>query len=199
MGYLHVKDMEAGGFADFHRYFLVEGQRDALVVDVRWNLGGHVSSLLIEKLTKRTLGWAVSRHGVPARFPEHATNGPLVLLVDENTCSDGEVIADTFTRLGLGTVIGRRTWGGVLGMMTEQLVDGTFLSMPMEAYHIAGAGVEGIENHGIVPDIEVPYPPHSYVAGVDPQLEAAIAHALAELDKGTNVVAVPTMGPSPLP
>jgi tricorn protease len=189
--------MEAGGFADFHRYFLVESQRDGLIIDVRWNIGGHVSSLLIEKLTKRTLGWAVSRYGSPARFPEHALNGPMVMLVDENTSSDGEIIADTFARLGLGKVLGKRTWGGVLGMAPEQLIDGTFVTLPMEGYHVAGTCVASrlstIENHGFTPDIEVAYPPQAYKTGLDPQLQAAIATALAALDQGENFLPGPSL------
>ena len=112
-------------------------------------------------------------------------NGPMVLLMDENTSSDGEIIADMFKRRGLGPIIGRRSWGGVLGMNSEQLVDGTSVTIPETSYWIAGEGF-GIENHGIEPFAPVTYPPQAYRAGTDPQLAAAMAQALADLAAGKD-------------
>jgi tricorn protease len=181
-GYLHVPDMGAWGFAEFHRAWLVESERDALVVDVRFNGGGHVSQLLLEKLSRRRIGYDVPRWGAPAPYPDHSLAGPIVGLTNEIAGSDGDIFSHCFKLLGLGPLIGTRTWGGVIGIWPRHaLVDGTVTTQPEFAFWFEDVGW-GVENHGTAPDIEVRYPPQAYAAGEDPQLERAIAEVLARLE-----------------
>ncbi len=124
-GYVHIPDMMPHGWSEFHRSYLAEVEKDALVVDARFNAGGHVSGLVLEKLARRRLGWDVPRRGAPISYPDEAPAGPLVLLTNEWAGSDGDIFTHGFKMLKLGPVVGTRTWGGVIGMdITLPLVDG---------------------------------------------------------------------------
>lgn len=131
--------MEMGGFADFHRVFPREARLAGLVVDVRWNSGGFVSELLLARLAVRPIGHMQPRFGQREVLPEQAAPRVLVLLVDENTGSDGEIFAQAFRQLGLGAVVGRRTWGGVLGCTNLELADGGTVVVACEAF-VPGEG-----------------------------------------------------------
>ena len=125
-GYVHIPDMMPHGWSEFHRSYLAEVEKDALVVDARFNAGGHVSGLVLEKLARRRLGWDVPRRGAPISYPDEAPAGPLVLLTNEWAGSDGDIFTHGFKMLKLGPVVGTRTWGGVIGMdITLPLVDGS--------------------------------------------------------------------------
>ena len=115
-GYLHIPDMMGEGWAHFHRDLRVEMAQAALVVDVRSNRGGHVSELVIEKLARRIIGWDIPRWMAPSTYPRDAPRGPLVALADENAGSDGDIVTAAIRILGLGPVVGARTWGGVIGI-----------------------------------------------------------------------------------
>ena len=126
VGYFHVPDMQAAGFAEFHRYFGAECERDALIVDVRYNRGGHVSQLLLEKLARRRIGYVHSRWMQPSPYPDEAVAGPVVTLTNEHAGSDGDIFSHTFKLMKLGPLVGMRTWGGVVGIWPRHaLVDGT--------------------------------------------------------------------------
>src|SRR5690606_74092 len=111
LGYVHVPDMMGVGFAEFHRSWLTESERDGLIVDVRHNRGGHVSELLLEKLARRALGFVVSRWGVPEPYPSNAVLGPIVAITNELAGSDGDIFSHSFKMMGLGPLVGKRTWG----------------------------------------------------------------------------------------
>ncbi|MFD0555447.1 tricorn protease [Stackebrandtia endophytica] len=183
VGYVHIPDMGPKGFAEFHRGFLNEFNRDALLVDVRYNGGGHVSGLLIEKLARRRLAYNVPRWGEPEPYPSESPTGPMVALTNELAGSDGDIFCHSFKQLKLGPLVGTRTWGGVVGY-TERagLSDNTFLSQPEFAFHFDDAKWS-IENYGAQPDVEVEFPPHAAAAGEDPQLVKAIELALEELER----------------
>eukprot|EP00049_Salpingoeca_infusionum_P015525 m.303138 g.303138 ORF g.303138 m.303138 type:complete len:1301 (+) comp15892_c0_seq7:76-3978(+) len=180
IGYVHVPDMEETGFAEFHRYFLVESSKPGLIVDIRWNEGGFVSELLLEKLSRRVLGWEVPRYARRSQFPSHAVQGPIVLLVDENTSSDGDIMAHTFRQLKLGTIVGKRTWGGSHATTDETMLDGTELYIAVSAFKPA-EGLDTIENKGVDVDVEVDILPHHAKQHVDPQLSAAVQVCLDQL------------------
>jgi tricorn protease len=183
VGYLHVPDMGANGFAEFHRGYLAELDRDALVVDVRFNRGGHVSSLLLEKLARRRVGYYCSRWEEPVPWPIEAPSGPLVALTNELAGSDGDIFSHAFKLLGLGPLVGKRTWGGVIGIHPRhRLADGTLTTQPEFSHWFDDVGW-AVENYGTDPDVEVENTPRDYVAGVDRQLERAIELALAALEK----------------
>jgi len=181
VGYVHVPNMGPTGFADFHRDYLVECEHPALIVDVRFNGGGHVSQLLLEKLARRRLGKVVPRWGVPSSFPAHAVGGPIVALADAHAGSDGDIFSHVFKRMGLGPLVGTRTWGGTVGVVARHyLVDRSLVTQPEFANWFDDVGY-GLENFGTVPDVEVRVPPESERTGADPQLDESVRQALAAL------------------
>ncbi|MEO8524208.1 MAG: S41 family peptidase [Caldimonas sp.] len=188
VGYFHLPDMMAAGFAEFHRYFGAECEREALVVDVRYNRGGHVSQLLLEKVARRRIGYNHSRWARPGTYPEEAVAGPVVALTNEHAGSDGDIFSHNFKQMKIGPLVGMRTWGGVVGIWPRHtLVDGTQTTQPEFAYWFSDVGW-GIENYGTDPDVEVDNAPQDHVAGRDRQLETAVATALAKLGPGKTEV-----------
>jgi len=181
LGYLHVPDMGAQGWAQLHRDLSRETSRDGLILDVRGNGGGHTSQLVIEKLARKVIGWDAPRHRQATTYPEDAPRGPVVALADELAGSDGDIVTAAIKRLGIGPVVGVRTWGGVIGIDGRyRLVDGTSVTQPRYATWFDDTGWS-VENHGVDPDVEVVMRPQDWVAGRDPQLERAVDLALAAL------------------
>ena len=182
VGYVHVPDMVATGWAAFHRDLRVEMERSALIVDTRNNSGGHTSQLVIEKLNRRVLARTTNRHRPGGSYPETSPQGPLVSLANEWSGSDGDIVNAAFQSLRLGPVIGTRTWGGVIGIDGRyKLVDGTGVTQPRYSYWFLDLGWS-VENYGVDPDQVVEFPPHAWAAGDDPQLQAGIVQLLADLD-----------------
>jgi tricorn protease len=182
VGYLHIPDMAELGIAEFHRGYLAQVGRDGLIIDVRYNVGGMVSPLILEKLMHRHLGYDVPRWGTPESYPYHTLRGHLLALTNQFTGSDGDMFTESFRELGLGPVVGKRTWGGVIGIDSRyQLVDGTTTTQPQYSiwFHHAGWSVE---NYGVDPDIEVEDSPQSYQEGRDLQLERAVEVMLKRLE-----------------
>jgi tricorn protease len=189
VGYVHVPDMGARGYAEFHRSYLAEVEREALIVDVRFNGGGHVSQLVLEKLARRRIGYDVSRWGAPEPYPADSPAGPLVALTNEHAGSDGDIFTHCFKLLGLGPVVGKRTWGGVIGIDPRHaLVDGSLTTQPEYAFWFSDVGWS-VENYGTDPDHEVDVRPQDHVAGADPQLDKAVALALAALREHQPLIA----------
>jgi len=183
VGYIHVPDMGPDGYAEFHRAYLVEYDRDALIVDVRANRGGHVSPLLLEKLARRRVGYSFGRWRGPRPYPPESPAGPMVAVTNEMAGSDGDIFSHTFKLLGLGPLVGKRTWGGVIGISARhRLTDGTVTTQPEFSFFFDDVGWS-VENYGTDPDIEVDNAPHDYRAGADPQLERAVAVALELLQR----------------
>ncbi|QYN36600.1 PDZ domain-containing protein [Pseudonocardia sp. DSM 110487] len=183
LGYLHVPDMGAQGWAQLHRDLTRETSRDGLILDVRGNGGGHTSQLVIEKLARKVIGWDAPRHRQATTYPEDAPRGPVVALADELAGSDGDIVTAAIKRLGIGPVVGVRTWGGVIGIDSRySLVDGTGVTQPRYATWFDDSGWS-IENYGVDPDIEVVMRPQDWVAGRDPQLERAVDIALEALSE----------------
>ena len=181
VGYVHLPDMGARGYAEFHRSYLAEVEHEALIVDVRFNGGGHVSQLVLEKLARRRIGYDVSRWGEPEPYPADSPAGPLVALTNEHAGSDGDIFTHCFKLLGLGPVVGKRTWGGVIGISPRHaLVDGSLTTQPEYAFWFSDVGWS-VENYGTDPDVDVDIRPQDHVAGRDPQLDKAVELALAAL------------------
>ncbi len=175
VGYVHIPDMGPWGFAEFHRGYLSEFEREALVVDVRYNGGGHVSPLLLEKLARKRVGYDISRYGPPAPYPPESVGGPLVAITNQFAGSDGDIFSHCFKLYGLGPLVGMRTWGGVVGINPyHHLVDGTVTTQPEFSFWFADVGWQ-VENYGTDPDVEVDIAPHESAAGLDPQLDTALA------------------------
>jgi tricorn protease len=206
LGYLHIPDMVGEGWAHFHRDLRTELRFDALVMDVRGNSGGHISQLVVEKLARRVLGWDIGRWLRPVPYPGEARRGPMVTVADEFAGSDGDIVTAAIRLLGLGPVVGARTWGGVIGIdgiPGHELVDGTHITVPRYAFSFNEYGW-GVENHGVDPDVPVLISPDDWAAERDPQLETAVRLALEALEKQPpSVPPDPSTGPSrarpPLP
>jgi len=191
VGYIHIPNMMGWGFAEFHRGYLTEYDYPGLLIDVRHNGGGHVSGLLLEKLARRRVGYDFPRWGQPAPYPEESPRGPMVALTDEHSGSDGDIFSHSFKLMGLGPLIGKRTWGGVIGINPQHsLVDGTTTTQPEYAFWFKDVGWN-VENYGTDPDIEVDIAPQDYVNNVDPPLDRAIIEALRMIEE------FPALEPNP--
>ncbi|MGW5086478.1 S41 family peptidase [Streptomyces coelicoflavus] len=188
-GYLHIPDMGGSGWAQFNRDLRMEVSRPALIVDVRGNAGGHISELVIEKLTRTILGWDLTRDAQPESYTSNAPRGPVVAVADEATSSDGDMITAAFKLLRLGPVVGQRTWGGVVGMTgRHRLGDGSVITVPMNAAWFDAYGWS-VENYGVAPDVEALRTPLDWAEGRYPVLDEAVRLALELLE--TNPPATP--------
>ena len=174
IGYLHLRAMGGGNITEFYRNFYPVFDRPGLIIDVRRNNGGNIDSFILDKLIRKAWMYWQERAGEPSWNMQYAFRGHMVVLVDQNTASDGEAFADGFRRLGLGTTIGMRTWGGEIWLgSSNRLTDGGHARAPSMGVY----GEESkwlIEQIGFIPDIEVDNLPHATFNGEDAQLEAAI-------------------------
>ena len=198
VGYFHLPDMMSAGFAEFHRYFATECDHDALIVDVRYNRGGHVSELLLEKVARKRIAWNVARWGRPTSYPDEAPAGPVVALTNEHAGSDGDIFSHGFKLMGIGTLVGQRTWGGVIGIWPRHaLVDGTEVTQPEYSFWFKDVGW-GVENYGTDPQVVVDNAPQHDAFNApqrDRQLATALAEALQRV--ASKGVARPDFGPRP--
>ncbi|WP_399138706.1 S41 family peptidase [Streptomyces sp. NBUA17] len=177
-GYLHIPDMGGSGWAQFNRDLRMEVSRPALIVDVRGNAGGHISELVVEKLTRTILGWDLTRDAQPVSYASNAPRGPVVAVADEATSSDGDMITAAFKLLRLGPVVGQRTWGGVVGMTGRHVLgDGTVITVPMNAAWFDAYGWS-VENYGVAPDVEALRTPLDWAEGRYTVLDEAVRLAL---------------------
>ncbi|USO01635.1 MAG: PDZ domain-containing protein [Alphaproteobacteria bacterium] len=183
VGYVHIPDMGKEGFGEFHRGYLKECARDALIIDVRFNGGGSVSPLLLEKLMRQRLGYDMSRWSGVMTYPADSPSGAMVALTNEYAGSDGDIFSHCFKMLDLGPLIGKRTWGGVIGISPSHgLADRGMTTQPEYSFWFKDLGWS-VENYGVDPDIEVEITPQDFALGKDPQLDRGISEALKELKK----------------
>ena len=195
VGYVHIPDMGRRGYAEFHRGYLAEVSYPGLLIDVRYNGGGNVSQLILEKLSRRRIGYNVPRWGTPHPYPASSVLGPMVTVTNENAGSDGDIFSHCFKLMKLGKLIGKRTWGGVIGISPHQgFVDGGSTTQPEYSFWFVDVGWN-VENYGTDPDIEVDYRPQDYIAEGDPQLDQAIELLLQEMEE--NPPQLPDFGDLP--
>ncbi len=191
IGYLHLRAMSGGNITEFYRDFYPVFDRQGLIIDVRRNSGGNIDSFILEKLMREAWMYWKDRVGNPTWNMQYAFRGHMVVLVDQNTASDGEAFAEGFKRLGLGAVIGMRTWGGEIWLSSSNtLSDGGLARAPMTGVY----GPEGkwlIEQIGVIPDMEVDNLPHATFNGEDAQLEAAIAYLKQKIAEDPRPVPPP--------
>ena len=174
VGYVHIPDMGPWGFAEFHRGYLTEFDRKALIVDVRYNRGGHVSPLLLEKLARKRVGYDVPRYGAPVPYPPESVGGPMIAVTNQFAGSDGDIFSHCFKLYKLGPLVGKRTWGGVIGINPyHHLVDGTLTTQPEYSFWFVDVGWK-VENYGTNPDYDVDIAPQDYKNNRDPQLDFAL-------------------------
>jgi len=183
VGYLHIPDMGADGIREFIKWYYPQIRKLGLVVDARGNGGGNVSQMIIERLRRKLLGVRFSRtFERPGTYPGWTFRGPMACLLDEDSASDGDIFPHMFRQAGLGPLIGKRSWGGVVGITNHgPLVDGGTVNVPQFGTN----GVDGswiIEGHGVDPDIVVENDAKSLLEGHDPQLERAVAEVLKGIE-----------------
>ncbi len=191
VGYIHIPDMEDDGLDQFMRLYWPQLNKKALIIDDRCNGGGFVSSIVADRLSQKLVFFDLARNTIAQ--PDPAVNiGPKVLLINQYSASDGDIFPYRFRANHIGTIIGRRTWGGVIGINgTLPFVDGGFLDKP-EFGRFAINGDWDIEGHGVDPDIAIDNDPAKEFTGTDDQLNKAIEVINQQLKtKGMNVPAVP--------
>ena len=196
VGYLHIPDMGRPGLNEFTKLYFPQIRKKALIVDVRGNGGGFVSPLVIERLRRALVMVGIARNGMPTTDPPQTFLGPMVSLIDEFSASDGDIFPYRFKALGLGKLIGKRTWGGVIGIRDSlPLVDGgQFFKPEFAPYSKEGKGWI-IESHGVDPDIVVDNDPAKEFRGEDQQLDRAIQEIQEELK--TKRYELPPVPPYP--
>jgi tricorn protease len=195
VGYIHIPDMGPEGLNEFVKHFYPQLNKKALIIDDRGNGGGNVSPMIIERLMRQITLFGMSRNNGTTTKPAQIMLGPKVLLIDQYSASDGDLFAYQFKKLKIGKLIGRRTWGGVVGIRGSlPFIDGGDLRKPEFApYSTEGKWV--IEGHGVDPDIVVDNNPALEYQGIDQQLNKAIEVIKEELK---NAKPVPPIPPYPI-
>ena len=193
IGYIHIPDMGANGLNEFAKYFYPQLNKKGLIIDDRGNGGGNVSPMIIERLSREMTHAAIMRgitEGDPV--PRQTVLGPKVLLINYASASDGDLFPYQFKQKKLGTVIGTRTWGGVVGIRGSlPFIDGGSLQKPEFAHYSASESKWIIEGIGVEPDIFLDNDPAREYSGIDDQLNKAIEVIMEQLDQYTPVPAVP--------
>jgi tricorn protease len=181
VGYMHINAMGSGGIGEFDKYWRAFRYKEGVIIDVRRNSGGWTEYFLIDKLERELAAYNNLRGMAPFRYPGAAGNGNYVVLSNENNGSDGEAFVEHFKARKLGTVVGVPSWGGLVGILNQQVtIDGGTVEQSNNAFY----GKEGkwwVENHGADPDILVDNDPGSVLAGRDLQLEKGIAVMLEKI------------------
>ena len=183
VGYMHIPDMGDTGLSEFVKWYYPQIRKEGLIVDVRGNGGGNVSQMLIERLGRKPLGTGFGRNSeIPGTYPGTAFYGHMACLLDEDSASDGDIFPYYFREAGLGPLIGKRTWGGVVGIAGRgPLIDGGTIFVPeFSTNDMQGNWI--IEGIGVEPDIEVENDPKSVLEGRDPQLERAVEEVLKAIE-----------------
>ena len=192
VGYIHIPDMGMEGLNEFVKYFYPQLTKKALIIDDRGNGGGNVSPMIIERLRREAAMWTITRNGSAAEIkPNQMMNGPKVLLFNKYSASDGDLFPWQFKHYKLGTTIGTRSWGGVVGIRGSlPFIDGGTLNRP-EFAPFDQSGNWIIEGHGVDPDIVIDNNPYDEFNGVDAQLDKAIEVILEQMKGWPEAPAVP--------
>jgi len=183
VAYVYVPNTAGLGHTYFKRYFYPQAWKDAIIVDERFNGGGSVADYYIEALRREPIAWWTFRYGDDMKTPSASIQGPKVMLIDETAGSGGDLLPWMFRKFKVGTLVGQRTWGGLVGILGfPVLMDGANVTAPNLAFWAPEEGF-GVENVGVPPDVDVEQTPADVIAGHDPQLERAIAIVLEQLKK----------------
>jgi tricorn protease len=183
LAYIYLPDTAQGGYTFFNRYFFSQLDKQGAVVDERFNSGGQAADYVIDYLTKPLMSYWTVRDGEDYRQPFGTMPGPKVMLINEYSGSGGDYLPYMFRRAKVGPLVGKRTWGGVVGIGGYPvLIDGGSVTAPHFAFYTPEGKWE-IENHGVAPDVEIEFDPKAWREGRDPQLEKAIEWLMAELKK----------------
>ena len=184
VAYIYLPDTYAGGYTNFNRYYFAQVDKQAAIIDERFNGGGQIADYIIDYLRRPLLNKFTMREGEDITTPTEAIFGPKVMIINEMAGSGGDALPWMFRKTGIGPLVGKRTWGGLVGHYTNpaDLLDGGFAGTPNLAFYTVDGKWE-VENHGVPPDIEVEMDPKAVREGRDPQLEKAAEVVLEMLKK----------------
>ncbi|MCH7475958.1 MAG: PDZ domain-containing protein, partial [Gemmatimonadetes bacterium] len=195
VGYVYVPNTAGSGLTYFKRYFYPQANKEAVIIDERYNGGGSVADYYIDILRRPLISYWAMRYGADIKTPIASIQGPKAMIIDETAGSGGDLLPWMFRKLELGPLIGKRTWGGLVGTLGfPTLMDGGFVTAPNLAIWTEDGFV--VENVGVPPDIEVEQWPADVIAGRDPQLERAIEWVMQELE--ANPPVTPRRPPFPI-
>ena len=182
VAYVYVPNTTGAGHEYFKRYFFPQADREAIIIDERHNGGGLVADYYIDILRRPHIGYWAMRYGEDLESPLAAIQGPKIMLIDETAGSGGDLLPWMFRKFELGTIVGKRTWGGLVGTLGfPDLMDGGGITAPNLAFWTADDDW-AVENIGVPPDIEVEQTPSEVIAGHDPQLERALELIMEQLE-----------------
>jgi tricorn protease len=181
VGYIHVPDFNSPGLNSLVAQYYSQIDKDALIIDLRWSVGGSLPDVFIKMLDPRVFNYLGGRFSKDRPYPARSHRGPKCVLVSGMSVSAGENFAYVFRKVGLGKIIGTRTWGGFVGLNGNPgLIDGGYFNIPNAAF-FEDDGTWVVEGYGLDPDIAVVNDPSKLLAGIEPQLDAAIKQMLEEL------------------
>ncbi len=181
VAYIYMPDTGTGGYSSFNRYYFSQLDKDAVIIDERFNGGGSVADYVLDLLGRPLMSYWATREGNVFTTPNAAIFGPKIMIINEFAGSGGDALPQFFRRRGMGQLVGKRTWGGLVGIYDYPvLMDGGFVTAPRLAI-FSPDGEWEVENEGVAPDVEVEMRPKAVIAGRDPQLEKAVELILAEL------------------
>lgn len=191
IGYVHIPDMGAAGLRMFAKLYYKQFDKKALIIDDRMNGGGNTSPMIINRLKQDVYRRSMSRYGRVGNIPDNAFYGPMCCLIDKYSSSDGDLFPYGFRKEGIGKLIGKRSWGGIVGINgSRRYLDNQELTTPMfTSYSLEGQWI--IEGHGVDPDIDVDINPFDDYRGKDAQLEAAVKHLQGEMKNWKELPGIP--------
>lgn len=183
LAYVYMRDTDVRGYKDFNRYYFSQVGKEGAVIDERYNGGGWIADYIIDNLKRPLMGYFTAREGADYSTPICSIYGPKAMIINEYAGSGGDMMPWLFRAAGIGPLVGKRTWGGLVGMADAlTLMDGGIASAPQSGFWNPN-GTWDIENHGVDPDYEIEMEPASVCAGHDPQLEKTVKLLLEELEK----------------
>ena len=197
VAYVYLPNTGGGGFTNFNRYYFAQVGKQGAVIDERFNSGGAIADYIVEYMQRKLWSYWATREGEVFTSPLDSIYGAKVMIVNEYAGSGGDAMPWYFKHEGVGKLVGKRTWGGLVGIYGyPQLIDGGFVTAPRVAFFNPD-GQWDVENHGTDPDIEVEFDPHAWREGHDPQLEKSVQVVLEELKKNPPPALTPKPPPYP--
>ncbi len=189
VAYIYMPDTHMGGYSSFNRYYFSQLHKQAVIIDERFNGGGSVADYILDMLDRKLLSYWATREGKPFSTPNASIFGPKVMIINQLAGSGGDAMPHFFRRRGLGQLVGKRTWGGLVGIYDyPSFIDGGMFTSPRVGI-FSPDGEWEVENVGVWPDVDIEQTPKEVIAGHDPQLEKAVEVILFELEKGSFIKA----------
>ena len=195
VAYIYMPNTAGAGYTNFNRYFYAQLDKQAVVLDERYNEGGKIADYIVNVLSQKVLSGAIERDGKPFHDPQGAIFGPKAMIINQSAGSGGDAMPWYFRKANLGTLVGEKTWGGLVGIGGyPTLIDGGRVTAPRSAIYGLNGAWE-VEGHGVAPDVEVEELPKDVAAGHDAQLERAVAIVMEQLKE--HPVPTPAIPPYP--